>query len=102
MNDDLIYTGRTVRLTVRDLRTVAVSGTETPATSGVTGTIGLYDSDGTLVVGSGTLSNDDDDWYVEVDAPAAGTYQLLADLDVGGKTYRSSERVRVYAWEPAL
>lgn len=56
-------------------------------TTGLTGTVELYDSSDSLVLSDPITIQDGDDWYAEFVAPAAGWYAIRVEL-----TYSGGER----------
>lgn len=95
---DRIYTGRSLRLRVNNLVRNLAAGTAEEVASGVTGEMGFYTREGAEVTVSTVILNAGNDWYIEVDAPAAGAYCIAASLSAAGKTLRIHEEVQVYAW----
>lgn len=70
----------TIRVTARDV----THQTTGAVTSGLTGNVKLYDASNDLLGTYGIVSNSDDDWYVDITAPATlGLYRLEMVLIVG-------------------
>ena len=74
------YVGDLVRIGAVD-----VEHTDTgPVTSGLTGTVQLFDQDGDVVLTDPVTITDGDDWYAEFVAPAAGYYDIRVTLQFSG------------------
>lgn len=78
--------GDTIRITAENVALLDGTLAAQPVTSGLTGTIALHDwQSGVTVVGPvAILAHAGDDWYVDVTAPAAGRYRIVAILQAAG------------------
>jgi hypothetical protein len=84
--------GDTVRMTAQDV----AHATAGPVTSGLTGTLTLYDADDAVVDTETISANDGDDWYVDITAPAtAGLYRMAMVLTVGSAQRTLEAELRV-------
>lgn len=82
----LAVPGDTIRITVADVTLLDSSLTRNPVTSGLTGTITLLDweSGVTAVASTPIQLHADDDWYVDITAPVAGRYRIVAAIFAAG------------------
>lgn len=84
--------GDTVTMTANDVTHVRTG----PITSGLSGMMTLYDAADTIVDTFPMSGNVDDDWYVEIDAPAtAGLYRMSLVMVVGSAQRTLEAELRV-------
>lgn len=73
--------GDTLRMVAEGVKR---SLTDEPVTTGLTGSLKLYDAANTLLSTSAISLNIDNDWYVDITAPATvGLYRIEMVLTVG-------------------
>lgn len=71
--------GDAIRISARDVTQLDADSVARPVTEGLTGTVTLREwESGEATVGPTAITtNTDDDWYVDMTAPAAGRYRIV-------------------------
>lgn len=75
--------GDAIRITARDVTLLDADSVPRPVTTGLTGAVTLLEwESGTVAVGpTAIITNTNDDWYVDVTAPAAGRYRIVVVIE---------------------
>lgn len=86
-----------LRFTAQDVALLGSTNVAAPVTTGLTGTVTLRDWDSNAIVQGPTdiVLHHEDDWYVDVDAPAVGRYRVEVIIQAGGaqRTLRGELKV---------
>ena len=78
--------GDTVRILAQDVSLRDSNDAAQPVTSGLTGTVTLYDAEGAVASGPTAFDgNAGDDWFVDIAAPDdEGRYRIVVIVEVSG------------------
>lgn len=79
--------GDAIRVRLTDVTRLDADSVAQPVTTGLTGTVSLEnwdDEDDIALVATAIVLHSNDDWYLDITAPGAGHYRVVAVISVSG------------------